>query len=74
MAPMKNIIYSLYERWPDRTCWFFFGCRATRDIFYLDEFKKLAAKHPNFHVIYALSDPSNPTRRGTATSAWSRRC
>ena len=60
MAPMKNIIYSLYDRWPDRTCWFFFGCRATRDIFYLDDFSELAQKHPHLHVVYALSDPLGP--------------
>jgi Na+-transporting NADH:ubiquinone oxidoreductase subunit F len=56
MAPMKNIIYSIYDKHPDRVCWLFFGCRTTKDIFYLDEFKALAQKHPNFHVIYALSD------------------
>ncbi len=56
MAPMKNIIYTLYDRWPDRTCWLFFGCRTTVDVFYLKEFEELAAKHPNLHVIYALSD------------------
>lgn len=57
MAPMKNIIFSLYDRWPDRTCWLFFGCRTTQDVFYLKEFRELADKHPNFHVVYALSDP-----------------
>ena len=56
MAPMKNIIYTLYDRWPDRTCWLFFGCRTTEDVFYLERFQELAAKHPNLHVIYALSD------------------
>lgn len=56
MAPMKSIIYSIYDRCPDRSCWLFFGCRTTKDIFYLDEFKQLADKHPGFHVIYALSD------------------
>jgi Na+-transporting NADH:ubiquinone oxidoreductase subunit F len=56
MAPMKNIIYSIYDQWPDRSCWLFFGCRTTKDVFYLEEFKELAKKHPNFHVIYALSD------------------
>ncbi len=56
MAPMKNIIYSVYDRWPDRSCWLFFGCRTTQDIFYLEEFQELAKKHPNFHVVYALSD------------------
>ena len=60
MAPVKNIIYSIYERWPDRSCWLFFGCRTTADVFYLDEYKALAEKHPNFHVVYALSDPLQP--------------
>jgi len=57
MAPMRNIIYSLYDKWPDRSCWLFFGCRTTDDVFYLDDFLELARKHPNFRVIYALSDP-----------------
>ncbi|MBL7145780.1 MAG: 2Fe-2S iron-sulfur cluster binding domain-containing protein [Phycisphaerae bacterium] len=56
MAPMRNIIYTLYDKWPDRVCWLFFGCRTTQDIFYLEQFEKLAKKHPNLHVIYALSD------------------
>ncbi len=60
MAPVKNIIYSVYDRWPDRSVWLFFGCRATRDVFYLEECKELARKHPNFHVVYALSDPLDP--------------
>ena len=60
MAPMKNIIYSIYDRWPDRSCWLFFGCRTTKDIFYLDELKKLAAERPGFHMVYALSDQLGP--------------
>jgi Na+-transporting NADH:ubiquinone oxidoreductase subunit F len=60
MAPMKNIIYTLYDKWPDRTCWLFFGCRTTEDIFYLERFLELEKKHPNFHVIYALSDELKP--------------
>jgi len=57
LAPMKNIVYSIYDKWPDRSCWLFFGCRGTSDIFYLKEFEELAKKHPNFHVVYALSEP-----------------
>ena len=57
MAPMANIIYSIYDRWPERSCHLYFGCRGTRDVFYLDEFKALSEKHPNFKVFYALSDP-----------------
>ncbi len=60
MAPMRNIIYSIYDRWPERSCWLFFGCRTTKDIFYRDDFKELARSHPNFHVVYALSDPLGP--------------
>ena len=60
MAPMANIIFTLYERWPERSCYLFFGCRGPSDVFYLDKFKELAEKHPSFHVIYALSDPIGP--------------
>ncbi|MHC4693694.1 MAG: FAD-binding oxidoreductase, partial [Planctomycetota bacterium] len=56
MAPMRNIILTIYEKWPERVCWLFFGCRTTRDVFYLKEWEELSKKHPNFHVIYALSD------------------
>lgn len=56
MAPMRNIIYTLYDKWPERVCWLFFGCRTTQDIFYLEQFEELAKKYPNLHVIYALSD------------------
>ncbi len=57
MAPIVNIIYSIYHRWPDRKCSLFFGCRTTKDVFYLDRFEALEKEHPNFKVIYALSDP-----------------
>jgi Na+-transporting NADH:ubiquinone oxidoreductase subunit F len=56
MAPMRNIIYSLYERWPSRRCRLFFGCRTRRDIFYLEQFQQLQQKHPAFEVVYALSE------------------
>ncbi len=57
MAPMRNIITSLYHRWPDRPCSLFFGCRTVRDVLYLDDYRQLAAKHPAFKLVYALSDP-----------------
>ena len=37
--------------------------RSTRDVFYLDQFKELSKKHPNLHVIYALSDPLEPDEK-----------
>jgi len=57
MAPMANIIASLYARWPDRDCHLFFGCRTLEDVFYRDHWQALANRHPNFKVVYALSDP-----------------
>ncbi len=57
MAPLKNLVHTVTARWPERKCWLFFGCRTTQDIFYLDEFRELEKKNPNFHVVYALSDP-----------------
>lgn len=57
MAPIANIIYSIYKQWPERTCYLFFGCRTTKDVFYLDKFEALAKDHPKFKVVYSLSDP-----------------
>lgn len=56
IAPIKNIIYTIYDRWPQRRCWLFFGCRTTKDIFYLREFEKLAENYANLNIVYALSD------------------
>jgi len=58
MAPISCIIHSIYERWPDRKCQLYFGCRSKRDVFYLEHFEKLSEEHPNFKVHYALSEPS----------------
>ncbi len=57
MAPIANIIYSIYDRWPDRHVNFFFGARTTHDVFYLEKFEKLKKEHSNFNFTYALSDP-----------------
>lgn len=57
MAPMASIIYDIYNQWPERSCYLFFGCRSTTDVFYRDQFEKLADKNANFKVVYALSDP-----------------
>jgi Na+-transporting NADH:ubiquinone oxidoreductase subunit F len=63
MAPIANIVRSILRRWPNRTCYLFFGCRTTSDVFYLEDFQALAKEHPNLKVIYALSDPLGPEER-----------
>ncbi len=70
MAPMKNIIYSIYDRWPDRVCWLFFGCRTTADVFYLERFQELARKFPNLKIIYALSDKLGPEEKWDGESGF----
>jgi len=57
MAPLKNVILTVLEHWPERKCSLFFGCRTTADVFYLEEFEELAKKHPSFKIVYALSEP-----------------
>jgi len=57
MAPLKSIVYSLFEKKTNRKVYFYFGVRATKDLFYLEEFEALAKEHPNFHYFFALSSP-----------------
>jgi len=58
MAPIKSIIYDLYEKGEkNRNIWYFFGARSLKDLFYLDELKDLEKKMPNFKFIPALSEP-----------------
>jgi len=48
MAPIRCIIYSIFHRWLERSCWLFFGCRTTKDIFYMENYEELSKKHTNF--------------------------
>lgn len=63
MAPMKNIIYTIYEKWPDRKCTLFFGCRNTYDTIYLEMFREFKKKHPAFNYVYALSSVLGPEEK-----------
>jgi NAD(P)H-flavin reductase len=38
-----------------RQIWLLFGARYQRDLYYKDEFLKLAAEQPNFHYVPTLS-------------------
>jgi len=59
MAPLKSIIYSLFEEKTSRKVKMYFGVRAKRDIFYLEEFDRLARENPNFDYCFALSSPDD---------------
>ena len=59
MAPFKSMFYDMREHdsFPEKEIWYFFGARTTRDMFYLDELRKLEKEWPRFHFVPALSEP-----------------
>lgn len=58
LAPIKSIIFHLFEKGTGRKVIFFFGARSLRDLYYRKEFEKLALEHENFTYIPALSSPA----------------
>jgi Na+-transporting NADH:ubiquinone oxidoreductase subunit F len=57
MAPLKSILLDMAEKKSSRKVRYFFGARALRDLFLLDEMKALEDEMENFKFIPALSDP-----------------
>jgi Na+-transporting NADH:ubiquinone oxidoreductase subunit F len=57
MAPMRSIILHLAEQGMPRKITLFFGARQRRDLFYVDQFRELERRFPNFRYIPALSEP-----------------
>ena len=59
MAPMRSHILDQLKRIKtDRKISFWFGVRSERDLFYHEEFTRLAEQHPNFKYTAALSSPN----------------
>jgi Na+-transporting NADH:ubiquinone oxidoreductase subunit F len=60
MAPLRSHIFDQLKRIKTgRKISFWFGVRSERDLFYHEEFERLAAEHPNFSYVAALSDPKS---------------
>ena len=57
MAPFCSILADMKRNRNPRTTRYFFGARAVRDLFYLEEMKQYEEDLPDFHFIPALSDP-----------------
>lgn len=58
MAPMRSHIFDqLLRLHSSRKMTFWYGARSLREVFYREEFDKLAAEHDNFDWYLALSDP-----------------
>ena len=66
IAPMRGMLQWVYaqpERWEGRDFWLVFGNRMPEDIYYHDEFQRLAAERANFHYLPTLSR-AGPEWRG----------
>jgi Na+-transporting NADH:ubiquinone oxidoreductase subunit F len=57
MAPIKAILLDMAERKSPRKTVYFFGARARKDLFLLDEMKALEGRLPAFAFVPALSAP-----------------
>jgi Na+-transporting NADH:ubiquinone oxidoreductase subunit F len=58
MAPMRSHIFDQLLRLKTRRKMsFWYGARSLKEAFYVDEFDKLQAEHPNFSWHLALSEP-----------------
>ena len=58
MAPLRSHIFDLFKRMKTkRTVSFWYGGRSMKEVFYQEEFEKLAREHDNFSFHLALSEP-----------------
>lgn len=55
MAPFWGMARHMLQHRIQRPCTYFFGAVATRDLFFLDEFRQLEAQLPTFRFVPALS-------------------
>ena len=57
MAPLRSHIFELLKAQSSpRKISYWYGGRSLRELFYVEEFRELEAKHPNFKFNIALSD------------------
>ena len=58
IAPFRSMLHWLMaedDRHQGRQFWLLFGARGEQDIYYREEFERLAAEHANFHFLPTLS-------------------
>jgi Na+-transporting NADH:ubiquinone oxidoreductase subunit F len=58
MAPMRSHIFHLFNtEHSKRKASFWYGGRSLRELFYIDQFKKIEKNNPNFNFHIGLSEP-----------------
>ncbi|MBD3183808.1 2Fe-2S iron-sulfur cluster binding domain-containing protein [Candidatus Poribacteria bacterium] len=62
MAPFRSIIRHLFDTGTKRDVKYFYGARSVRDLYFVDEFRKLEREKENFSFIIALSEPDKDSQ------------
>jgi len=59
MAPLRSHLFHLFHtlKTTDRKVSFWYGGRTRRELFYVDQFRKIEAEFPNFKFYVALDNP-----------------
>jgi Na+-transporting NADH:ubiquinone oxidoreductase subunit F len=58
MAPLRSHIFHLFHtQGTDRKVSYWYGGRSKRELFYVDHFRDIEEKNPNFQFNIALSEP-----------------
>lgn len=59
MAPLRSHLFHLFHtlKTTDRKVSFWYGGRTKRELFYIDEFRKIEEEFPNFKFYVALDNP-----------------
>ncbi|WP_375687736.1 NADH:ubiquinone reductase (Na(+)-transporting) subunit F [Pseudooceanicola sp. LIPI14-2-Ac024] len=58
MAPLRALIHEQVAQGAPRKMTYFYGARSAIDLFYVEEFDQIAAAHPGFRFVPALSEPA----------------
>lgn len=69
MAPLRAMIHEQIGLKTSRRMSYFYGARTASDLFYVEEFEAIAAKHERFSFVPALSDPA-PSDRWTGATGF----
>ena len=65
LAPIKSIVGAALARKMPQPISLYFGVRDERDLYLVEHFEALAAKHDNFSFVPVLSEPTGETNRRT---------
>ena len=70
MAPMRSHLFHLFHTVKTgRKVTFWYGGRSKRELFYLDDFRKIESEFPNFRFHVVLSEPMPEDNWVAKTSA-----